>query len=154
MRLERNYRHISYLYSDRRNQHLRISQTGDYPFLADRDGDGKDDPMVRRPSEGRWYYLASDSNYDLKQVDFGREANDVPVLGYYDDDDRIDLLSGVMVSGICAGLQITSLDVKIWEPKVPISWHQPITMVTAPRMLVCGDLHRHLVYLLLFWRLP
>lgn len=67
-----------------------LGQTDDYPFLADRDGDGKDDPMVRRPSEGRWYYLASAQGYELKQVDFGREATDVPVLGYYDEDDRID----------------------------------------------------------------
>jgi len=69
----------------------------DYPFLVDRDGDGKADPMIRRPSEGKWYYLASGSGYDEKTFSFGSKITDVPTLGHYDDDGKIDF--GIWRSG-------------------------------------------------------
>lgn len=80
--------HVSY--DNGEQEQFELGQAGDIPLLADRDGDGKDDIMVRRPSEGRWYYLASNSNYSSKQFDFGRNDTDVPVLGHYDNDDRVD----------------------------------------------------------------
>lgn len=71
-------------------QTFTLGQQGDYPFLVDRDGDGKADPMVRRPDQGSWMYLASQSGYEEKTFTFGRESTDVPVLGYYDNDQRVD----------------------------------------------------------------
>ena len=76
-------------YDDDSRETIQLGQEGDIPFLADRTGDGSDDLIVRRPSEGRWYYLSSESG-ELKQVDYGRLATDVPLIGYFDADARAD----------------------------------------------------------------
>lgn len=67
-----------------------LGSTGDYPFLDDADGDGKDDPIVRRPSTGVWHYLASSNEHAQVSVSFGSQSSDVPVPGYYDDDNKLD----------------------------------------------------------------
>lgn len=78
------------VYDDGRSETFNLGQVGDYPFLADRDGDGKDDFIIRRPSEGLWLYLASGENYEEKSFQFGSLETDVPVLGDYDGDGKID----------------------------------------------------------------
>ncbi|BDX05523.1 FG-GAP repeat domain-containing protein [Planctobacterium marinum] len=76
-------------YDDDSQTIVQLGQTGDVPFIADRTGDGIDEVIVRRPSEGRWYYLASETG-ELKQVDYGRLATDTPLVGYFDTDARAD----------------------------------------------------------------
>jgi hypothetical protein len=67
-----------------------LGVTGDYPFLEDADGDGKDDPIIRRPDTASWHYLASSNGHEETSVVFGNRSTDIPVLGYYDDDNQVD----------------------------------------------------------------
>lgn len=76
---------------DSSSQTFSLGQPGDYPFVVDRDGDGKEDPMVRRPSEGAWYYLSSNQGYAQQRIVYGARATDVPIPGHYDNDGIIDL---------------------------------------------------------------
>ncbi|GBL03620.1 choice-of-anchor V domain-containing protein [Glaciecola sp. KUL10] len=72
------------------SQTFTLGQSGDYPFLADVDGDGADDPIVRRPSEGNWYYLLSSRGHASGNLTFGSLETDIPTLGDYDADGRVD----------------------------------------------------------------
>lgn len=80
----------SVTYDDGATGSFTLGEEGDYPFLADRDGDGRDDFIVRRPAEGMWYFLASASNHSTESFTFGSQSSDIPALGYYDDDDLVD----------------------------------------------------------------
>ena len=51
------------------------------------DGDGKDDIVVFRPSNGTWYWLGSRGTYNERH--FG-ETGDVPVSGDFDGDGNTD----------------------------------------------------------------
>lgn len=76
-------------YDDDSRETMQFGQAGDIPFLADRTGDGRDDLIVRRPSEGRWYFLNAESG-EVGQFDYGRLATDVPLVGYFDNDAHAD----------------------------------------------------------------
>ncbi|WP_117212318.1 VCBS repeat domain-containing M23 family metallopeptidase [Allorhizocola rhizosphaerae] len=56
---------------------------------GDRDGDGKTDLVLFRPSEGKWYITASGGAPD-EVLSFGRDT-DRPVPGDYDGDRKTDL---------------------------------------------------------------
>lgn len=56
---------------------------------GDRDGDGKTDMALFRPSEGKWYILASGDGVE-QALSLGREG-DQPVAGDYDGDGKMDL---------------------------------------------------------------
>jgi hypothetical protein len=60
------------------------------PFGADFDGDGKDEKIVWRPSEGNWYVRFSGSN-DVMVQQWGLPG-DVPLVGDYDGDLIPDLV--------------------------------------------------------------
>ncbi|NCP63733.1 MAG: DUF1588 domain-containing protein [Paraglaciecola sp.] len=78
------------LYANGNKTNLWLGDIGDSPFLADVDGDGLDDPIVRRPSTGTWHYQLSGSNYADRSLSFGSLDTDVPALGDYDNDGKID----------------------------------------------------------------
>ncbi len=67
---------------------------GDYPMLADLDGDQLASQIVWRPSEGNWY-IADDNNSGIGQesrvVQWGLPA-DIPLTGDYDGDAKADLV--------------------------------------------------------------
>jgi hypothetical protein len=65
-------------------------RAGTSPYGADFDGDGKDEKIVWRPSEGNWYVRFSGSN-DVMVYQWGLPG-DIPLVGDYDGDLIPDLV--------------------------------------------------------------
>lgn len=64
---------------------------GDVPFWGDVDGDGQEDFVVWRPSNGHWYGM-SQSNEVILNQHWG-QVGDIPLLGDVDGDGRDDLIT-------------------------------------------------------------
>jgi len=68
----------------------------DIPLLGDIDGDGKDDLIIWRPTNGYWYILKSSTGYDYSQAfikQWGSGAlNDIPFIDDFDGDGKDDLI--------------------------------------------------------------
>lgn len=66
---------------------------GDKPFLGDVNGDGRDDLIIFRDQDNRWYardYL-TDQRF-IRGAEFGGRAADTPLVGDVDGDGRADLV--------------------------------------------------------------
>ena len=64
--------------------------SNDLPAPGDYDGDGKTDFCVFRPSEAKWYMLASGNNNTLAVIPFGA-SGDKPVPADYNGDGKTEL---------------------------------------------------------------
>jgi len=58
---------------------------------ADRDGDGKADLIVFRPSTAQWFTLPSGNNFTKGSPETFGASGDVPLSGDYDGDGRTDM---------------------------------------------------------------
>jgi hypothetical protein len=68
---------------------------GDWPLLADIDGDRKSDLIVWRASTGTWFWLLSSTNYSYASYGLRQWGNgslgDIPLAGDFDTDGKADL---------------------------------------------------------------
>jgi hypothetical protein len=68
---------------------------GDWPLVADMDGDRRSDLVIWRSTTGTWFWLTSSTNYSyasagVKQWGDG-QWGDIPLLGDFDGDGKADL---------------------------------------------------------------
>jgi hypothetical protein len=64
----------------------------DKPLRGDFDGDGKQDGVIYRPSDGSWYVLFSSTNFSTWTSYQWGLPGDIPVPGDFDGDGRTDLV--------------------------------------------------------------
>jgi len=76
---------------DEGSLNLEWGTAGDVPFLGDLDGDGRDDMIIWRPSNGGWYARSSATFELLLNQQWGR-STDVPLVGDLDGDGADDLI--------------------------------------------------------------
>lgn len=93
------------------DQPFFFGNLGDVPLYADMDGDGREDPVVFRPSTGTWYWGPDAAGNATRSAVFGGPG-DSPLLGDIDADGRANLViyrpsTQQFIYGSQTGVEIT-----------------------------------------------